>query len=96
MSPLFGLGDELDRHVSGVGFGFALPGEVIPEMFLASGAAAVGIAASTADGDEAGSQNWAFGLELFLAGLKGAADESGVLGDFHRLGRVVLRGFLPE
>ena len=44
-------------------------------MLFASGATAVGIAASTADSDEAGGQDWAFGLELFLAGLKEAADQ---------------------
>jgi len=53
-------------------------------MFLASGTAAVGIAASAADGDEAGGQNWAFSLELFLAGLKEAADQGGVFWNLHR------------
>ena len=57
-------------------------------MLLASGAAAVGIAASAADGDEAGGQHWAFGLELLLAGLKEAADQSGVFGDFHMFAAV--------
>ena len=83
LSPLFGLGDKFDRHVSGVGFGFDLPSEVMAQMLLASGTAAVGIAASAADSDEAGGQHWAFGLELLLAGLKEAADQSGVFGDFH-------------
>ena len=91
LSPLFGLGDELDRHVSGVGFGFDLPGEVMTRMLLATGTAAVGIAASTADGDEAGSQNWAFGLELFLAGLKGAADQGGVFRNVHMFIRAILQ-----
>jgi len=83
LSPLFGLGDQIHRHISGVSFGFDLPGEVVAQMLLASGTAAIGIAASAADGDEAGGQNWAFGLELLLAGLKEAPDQSGVFGDFH-------------
>jgi len=90
LSPLFGLGDEFDRHVSGVGFGFDLPSEVMAQMLLASGTAAVGIAASAADGDEAGGQNWAFSLELLLAGLKEAADQGGMFGDFHTLSRAIL------
>ena len=65
-------------------------------MLLATGTAAVGIAASAADGDEAGGQNWAFGLELLLAGLKEAADEGGVFGDFHRVERAVSTGLTTE
>ena len=79
-----------------MGSGFDLPGEVMAQMLLASGAAAVGIAASAADGDEAGGQNWAFGLELLLAGLKEAADEGGVFGDFHMFGTVVFGGRITE
>jgi len=52
-------------------------------MLFASGTAAVGIAARATDGDEAGSQDGAFGLELFLAGLKEAADQGGVFRNFH-------------
>ena len=97
LSPLFGLGNQIQRDVSGVGLGLNLPGEVMAQMLLASGTAAVGIATSAADRDEAGGQNWAFGLELFLAGLKEAADESGVFGNFHMLARVVVfTGLLTE
>ena len=78
LSPLFDLGNQIHWDVSGVGFGFDLPGQVVAQVLLASGTAAVGIAASAADGDEAGGQDRAFGLELFLAGLEAAADQGGV------------------
>ena len=84
MSPLFGLGDQIQRDVSGVGFGLDLPGEIVAQMLLASGTAAVGVAARATDGDEAGGQHGAFGLELFLAGLKEAADQGGMFRDFQR------------
>ena len=67
-----------------MGFALDFPGQIVAEVFLTAGAAAVGIAAGAADGDEAGGQDGTFGLEGFLAGLEGAADEGGVLGDFHR------------
>ena len=85
LSPLFGLGNQIHRDVSGVGFGLNFPGEIMAQMLFASGAAAVGIAASAADGDEAGGQHRAFGLELFLAGLQEAADQGGMFRDFHVL-----------
>ena len=66
-----------------MGFGIDLPGEVMAGMLVALGAAAAGIAADTADGHEAGGQNRALGLELFLAGLEEAADQGGVPGYFH-------------
>jgi hypothetical protein len=84
LGPLFDLGEEVHWDVSGVGFGFDLPGEIVAQVLLALGAAAVGIAAGAADGDEAGGQDWGLGLELFLAGLEGAADQGGVLGYLHR------------
>ena len=83
LSPLFDLGNQIHRDVNGMGFGFDLPGQVVAQVFLASSAAAVGIAASAADGDEAGGQDRAFGLELLLAGLEEAADQRGVFGCFH-------------
>jgi hypothetical protein len=52
-------------------------------MFVTLGAAAIGVAANTADGYEAGGQNRALGLELFLAGLEEPADQGGVPGYFH-------------
>ena len=85
LSPLFSLGNQLHRHVSGVGFGFDLPGQIITQMLLASGTAAVGIAASATKGDEAGGQNGAFGLELSLSGLKEATDQGGVFRNFHTI-----------
>jgi hypothetical protein len=74
-----------------MGFGFDLPGEVVAQVFFASGTAAVGIAASAADGNQAGGQDRAFGLELFLAGLEEAADQGGVFGCFHTFTRVVIQ-----
>lgn len=89
LSPLFDLGHEVDWDVSGVGFGFDLPGQIVARVLLASGAAAVGIAASATDSDEAGGQDWAFGLKFFLAGLEGAADQGRVFGYFHAFGRAI-------
>lgn len=62
------------------------------QMLFASGTAAVGIATGAADSDEAGSQNGAFGLELFLAGLQEAADQGGVFRSFHMDVRAILTG----
>jgi hypothetical protein len=84
LSPLGDLGEQIHRDISRVSFGFDLPGEIVAQMLLASGAAAVGITASATDGNEAGSQHGAFGLELFLAGLEEAADQGGVLRYFHK------------
>ncbi len=89
LSPSFDLGEQVDWDVSGVGLGLDLPGEIVAQVLVAVGTAAVGIAASPADGDEAGGQDRAFGLEFFLAGLKGATDQGGMLGYFHER----LRGF---
>ena len=66
-----------------MGLGFDFPGEIVAQVLVAAGTAAVGIATSAADGDEAGGQDRAFSLEFFLAGLEGATDQGGVLGDFH-------------
>ena len=66
-----------------MGFGFDFPGEVMAGMLVALGATAVGVAADAADGHEAGGQDRALGLELFLAGLEEPADQGGVLGYFH-------------
>ena len=91
LSPLFGLGEQIHRDVSGVGFGLNLPGQIVAQMLFASGTAAIGIAASAADGDEAGGQDGAFGLELFLAGLKEAADQGGVFRNFHSITRTIFQ-----
>ena len=89
LSPLFGLGNQIHRDVNGMGFGFDLPGEVVAQVLFASSTAAVGIAASAADGDKAGGQDWAFGLELFLTGLEEAADQGGVFRCFHTFTRAI-------
>ena len=53
------------------------------QVFVAPSAAAVGIAASPADGDEAGGQDGAFGPKFSLTCVEEAADEGGVFGYFH-------------
>jgi len=83
LSPLFDLGNQIHRDVNGMSFGFDLPGEVVAQVLMASGTAAVGIAAGAANGDEAGGQDWTFGLELLLSGLEGAADQGGMFRCFH-------------
>ena len=67
-----------------MGFGFDLPGEVMARVLLAPRTTAIRIAASAADGHEAGGQHRALSLELFLSGLEEAADQGGVFGYFHR------------
>jgi len=91
LSPLFDLGNQIHRDVNGMGFGFDLPGQVVAQVLLASGTATVGIAASAAAGHEAGGQDGAPGLELFLAGLEEAADQGGVFGYFHTFTRAIFR-----
>ena len=85
LDPLLDLRDEVDRDVGGVGFGFDLPGQIVPQMFVTSGAAAVGIAAGSPQGDEAGGQDWALGLKLLLAGQEETADQGGMLWNLHVL-----------
>jgi len=85
LSPLFDLGEQVDGDVSGVGFAFDLPGQVVARVLAASGAAAAGIAASAAGGDERGGQDGAVGVELFLAGEEEAAEEGGMFWNFHRM-----------
>jgi hypothetical protein len=92
LSPLFGLGNQIYRDISGVCFGLNLPGEIMAQMLFASGTAAVGIATGAANGDEAGGKNGAFGLELFLAGLQEASDQGGVFRNFHMLARAIFTG----
>lgn len=79
-----------------MGFGFDFPGEVMAGMLLASGAAAVGIAANAAEGDEAGGQHGPFSLELFLSGLEEPADQGGMFGYFHTFTRATLRARTTE
>jgi hypothetical protein len=83
LSPLSGLGHQIHRDVGGMGFAFELPGEVMARVLETAGAAAAGVAAGAPEGDQAGGQDRTFGLELFLPGLEGAADEGGVFGYFH-------------
>ena len=40
LGPLSDLGQQLHRHISGMGFGFDFPGQVMAGMLVASGAAA--------------------------------------------------------
>jgi len=79
-----------------VGFGFDLPGQIVAQVFLAAGTAAVGIAASTADGDETGGEDWALGVQFLLASLEGTADQGGVFGRFHAVHKGISFGWLTE
>ena len=91
LCPQFDLGEEIHRDVNGMSFGFELPSQVMAQVLVAAGAVAVGIAAGAADGDEAGGQNRALGLELLLPGEEEAADQGGVVGCFHAFTWAVLR-----
>jgi len=91
LSPLFDFWEEIHRHVNGMGLGFNLPRQVVAQVLLASGASAIGIAASAAEGDEAGRQDRALGLALLLAGLEAAADQGGMFGYFHTFTGAIFR-----
>jgi len=95
LSPLFDFWEEIHRDVNSMSFGFDFPGQVVARVLLASGASTVGIAASTSDGDEAGGQHGALGLELLLTGLEAAADQGGMFGYVHTFtGAILLPGKL--
>ena len=83
LGPLFDLGHQIHRDISGMGFAFDFPGEAVAGMLVALGTTAARIAADAADGHEAGGQDGAWGLELTLAGLEEPADQGGVLGYSH-------------
>src|SRR6266545_2271560 len=93
LSPLFDLWKQVDRNVSGVGFAFDLPGQIVARVLLTPGTTAVGIAASPTGGDEAGGQNGTLSLELLLTGLKEAADQGRMFGNLHTIERAK---FWPE
>ena len=91
LSSLCDFWEEIHRDVNGMGLGFELPGQIVAQVLVATGATAVGIAASAADGDEAGGQHGALGLELLLAGLEAAADQGGMFGYFHAFTGAIFR-----
>lgn len=74
LSPLFDLGEQIDRDVRSVGFTFNLPGQIVAEVFVAAGTAAIGIAAGAAEGDQTGGQDRTDGLKFLLPSLEGPAD----------------------
>ena len=96
LGPLFDLGKQIHRDVSGMGLGFDLPGEVMAGVLVAAGATAVGVAASAADGHKAGGQHGAFGLELLLSGLEEPADQGWMFGYFHTLTRPIFPAWITE
>jgi hypothetical protein len=85
LSPLLDFGQEIHRDVNGMGFAFDLPGQIMAHVLLATGAMTTRVAASAAERDEAGGQDRTLGLEFFLSGLEGAADQGGMGGYFHRM-----------
>src|SRR5260370_39599274 len=89
LGPLFDLGNQIHRDISGMGLGFELPGDVMAGMLVASGATAVGVAASAADGHKAGGQHGAFGLELFLSGLEEEGDPGWFFWGFRTLAKAL-------
>jgi hypothetical protein len=91
LSPLFDLREQFDGDISGVSFGFDFPGQIMTGMFMAPGTTASGITTGPADGHQAGGQDGALGLELFLAGLKETANEGGMFGYFHKDGRRIFQ-----
>ena len=96
LSPLGDLRQQIHRNVSGMGFGFDLPSQVVAQVLMASGAAAVGVATGATDGDEAGGQDRAFGLELLLAGLKEPADQGGMFWCFHTFAGAMFKARLTD
>ena len=88
MGPLFDLGKQIHRDVSGMGFSFDLPGEVMAGMLgAAREAVAAGSAAVLGDGNEAGGEGGSGGGEFLEAGVEHASDEGRAFGDTHGQGR---------
>ena len=78
--------------IDGARFTLFLAGQEKAGMARTGQAMTTGAAAFFVDGDQAGGQKGAFGLELFDASLELAFDESGVLGDFHIHRRIANQG----
>lgn len=82
-NPLADLREEILGDIDGARFTLFLAGEEKAGMARTGQAMTTGAAAFFVNGDQAGSQQGAFGLKLFDASLELSFDESGVLGDFH-------------
>jgi len=84
--PLLDLREQVLGDVNGTGFALYFKGQVMGQMALTGLAVAAGAAAFAAEGHQAGGDERAVELELLDPSLQVAADEGGMLGDFHMAG----------
>lgn len=92
LNPLADLWEEILGDIDGARFTLFLASEVKARMTWTGQAMTTRAAAFFVNGDQAGSQQGAFGLELFEASLELTFDEGGVLGDFHNHRRIADQG----
>jgi len=81
--PLLDLREQVLGDVNGTGFALYFIGQVMGQVALTGLAVAAGAAAFAAKSHQAGGDERAIELELPNPGLQVAADEGGMLGDFH-------------
>jgi len=81
--PLLDFGKQILGNVNGAGFTLYFIGQVMDQMALTGLAVATGPAAFSSEGNQTGGDKRALGFELLETGLEVAADQGGVLGNFH-------------
>ena len=85
--PSLHLWEQILGNIDRAGLPLLLAGEVMAGMTLPLLAMAAGAPALFVNGDEAGGQDGAAGLEFLGAGLEVAGDQGGVFGYFHEAGK---------
>ena len=82
--PLLDLREQVLGDINGAGFAFDFIGQVMGEVPLTGLAVAASTAAFAAERHQAGGDKRAVEFELLDARVEVAADQGGMLGDFHR------------
>ena len=85
--PSLHLREQILGDVDRAGLSVLLAGEVMAGMALPLLAMAAGPSTLLVNGDEAGGQDGAAGLEFFGAGQEVAGDQGGMFGYFHEVGK---------
>ena len=86
--PLLNLREQILGDINGTGFALYFEGQVIGQVAFTGLAVAAGAAALSLEGDQAGSDERAVGLELLDARQEVAADQGGMFGYLHKAGRI--------
>jgi len=85
---LLNLREQILGDINGTGFALYFEGQVIGQVAFTGLAVAAGAAALSLEGDQAGSDERAVGLELLDARQEVAADQGGMFGYLHKAGRI--------